>query len=197
MHFILTRKLKLLLQRGHQNTSKSICPLCLFLFPDCRPLAISSPFQTNHNHRGGEGETITILPRGGQGPDDLRTYILTNLAQISAQVVIVFQVIVVALAVCQMVCARCGQWIENQWLFWRYWPPYLFLPRDVQFVSPTHAGGVSYFFCAGCTIAKYEHEGWTPGTYENEDGHQSTDDEDEYFLCRCVPYSRSVVDECV
>ena len=95
-----------------------------------------------------------------------------------------------------MVCARCGQWIENQWLFWRYWPPYLFLPRDVQFVSPTHAGGVSYFFCAGCTIAKYENEGWTPGTYENEDGNQSTDDEDEYFLCRCVQYSRSVVDEC-
>ena len=111
--------------------------------------------------------------------------------------IIVLQVIVVALDVRLMVCARCGQWIENQWLFWRYWPPYLFLPRDVQFVSPTHAGGVSYFFCAGCTIAKYENEGWTPGTYENEDGHASTDDEDGYFLCQCVPYSISVVDECV
>ena len=60
MHFILTRKLKFLLQRGHQITSKSICPLSLFLSPDCRPSAISSPLQTNHNHRG-EG---TILPRG-------------------------------------------------------------------------------------------------------------------------------------
>ena len=137
---------------------------------------------------GGEGETITILPRGGQGPDDLRTYILTNLAQISAQVVIVFQVIVVALAVCQMVCARCGQWIENQWLFWRHWPSSLFLPPNVQFVSP----GPSYFFCARCTIAKYENEGWTPGSYQNEDGHESTDDEDEHFLCVHLPYCRSV-----
>ena len=151
-----------------------------------------------------EGETITILPRGGQGPDDLRTYILTNLAQISAQVVIVFQVIVVALAVCQMVCARCGQWIENQWLFWRYWDPSRFLPPDVQFVSywdpslflPPNvqfvSPGPSYFFCACCTIAKYENEGWTPGSYQNEDGHESTDDEDEHFLCVHLPYCRSV-----
>ena len=75
----------------------------------------------------------------------------TNLAQISAQVVIVFQVIVVALAVCLMVCARCGQWIENQWLFWMHWPSSLFLPPNVQFVTPAP----SYFFCARCTIAKY------------------------------------------
>ena len=189
MHFILTRKLKLLLQRVHQNTSKSIWPLCLSLSPDCRPLAISSPFQTNHNHRGGGGGGDHYhSTQGGQGPDDLRTYILTNLAQISAQVVIVFQVIVVALAVCQMVCARCGQWIENQWLFWRYWDPSLFLPPDVQFVSP----GPWYFFCARCTIAKYENERWTPRSYQNEDGHESTDDEDEHFLCVHLPYCRSV-----
>ena len=208
MHFILTRKLKLLLQRGHQNTSKSICPLCLFLFPDCRPLAISSPFQTNHNHRGGgRVRPLPVYPGGGQGPDDLRTYILTNLAQISAQVVIVFQVIVVALAVCQMVCARCGQWIENQWLFWRYWDPSRFLPPDVQFVSywdpslflpPVYHQfvshhGPSYFFCACCMIEKYENERWTPGSYQNEDGHESTDDEDEHFLYVQLPYCRWII----
>ena len=132
---------------------------------------------------------LPFYPGGGQGPDDLRTYILTNLAQISAQVVIVFQVIVVALAVCQMVCARCGQWIENQWLFWRHWPSSLFLPPNVQFVSP----GPSYFFCARCTIAKYENEGWTPGSYQNEDGHESTDDEDEHFLYVQLPYCRWII----
>ena len=68
MHFILTRKLKFLLQRGHQITSKSICPLSLFLSPDCRPSAISSPLQTNHNHRGGgrdhstQGEGVARWP---------------------------------------------------------------------------------------------------------------------------------------
>ena len=89
----------------------------------------------------------------------------------------------------RMVCARCDQWVENQWLFWSHCPSSLLLPPDVQFVSP----GPWYFFCARCTIAKYENEGWTPGSYQNEDGNESTDDEDEHFLCVHLPYCRLII----
>ena len=102
-----------------------------------------------------------------------------------------------ALAVGIMVCARCGEWIENQWLFWMFWPPHIFLPPDIQFITPVGilgASGVAYFFCARCTVAKYENEGWTPGTYLNEHGDVSTDDEDEYFVYQQLTYCRAVVD---
>jgi len=99
-----------------------------------------------------------------------------------------------------MVCARCGQWVENQWLFWVTQPHNLFWPPDVQFVTPLFRlrkihdtvqlvqVDVSYFYCARCTIAKYEDEMWTPGQYVNEDGSVCSDEDDDYFLFQRLPY---------
>ena len=56
MHFILTRKLKFLLQRDHQITSKSICPLSLSL-----SLQIAGPQLSVHPCK----PTTTT---GGRGP---------------------------------------------------------------------------------------------------------------------------------
>ena len=94
---------------------------------------------------------------------------------------------------CTMPCAKCGQWIENQWLHWSFASPHYFLAYDVCRVSLTRDYGISFFYCARCTISKRKKERWTPGVYINEEGNESTDDEDEYFLNQQLPYCTRVL----
>ena len=91
-----------------------------------------------------------------------------------------------------MVCARCCRWIDDQWLEWVYWPKQTFLPPDVADVC-TWNNALCFFYCAKCTINKYEHEKWTPSLDVPPElvcGRKLIDD---YFHRVQLPYCYAVV----